>query len=131
MKLKVVKNEHTFTPDICDNLKTDEKEQFKIVLKKVNTTLDANKYAEYEVVKNEAGENDIQLKSINNNEYFKAHIVKFINAPELEDEAGKKAELTKDTLFSNEYDNEVLDELLNQVIAEINKLASSDKDIKK
>ena len=126
MKLQVTKNEFTFIPEIGGNRQAPEKEQFKIILKKVNSLLDGGKYAEYAL----DGEK-VELKSINNSAFYKSHIVKFINPIKLEDSEGNEILLDEDILFSNTYCNDELDKLLNDLISEINNISKGNEEEKK
>lgn len=113
MKITVsTKNEFPFHPDIADNLKMDSKDQFTVVLRKLNDTLHSRKWATFK----RDGEFDIDLQK-----KIKAHIVELINPPILAPKDGsKEIELTIDILIDSDYPE--LFNLTHQIIDEINRL---------
>jgi hypothetical protein len=105
-------NEYCLTPDIGNNLKEPKEKQFKIFLKKINSTLMSGKWAHFE----KDGEFQINLKS-----KIKEHIIRIENAPMLDVDGGKKQEeMTVDIMMSDKYSE--LFGLQNQIVEFIGKL---------
>ena len=144
MRIKVIKNEYDFIPDIGNNLELAKEDQFKVILKKVNHTLDSNYYIDYnleavkELTKDEQSVKEEELvKEFKTNKYYEAHIVKFVNPIIIEDEKGKTKELSKEDLFSGVYsspkgdEDNAFDDLINQIVVKITDLTTKKEEDEK
>jgi hypothetical protein len=112
MKIISAKNEYPLIPDIGDNLKLSPQEQFKIIMKKVNTSLRATEWTSF----------DEDGRMVLNNEFrIKQYIVRLENA-----EAvilvidGKERPIEIDDIASDEIEG--LFDLTTQVTDRISKL---------
>ena len=87
-------NEYCFVPDIVGNLKEPKERQFRIYIKKVNSTLTAGKWSKFE----KDGNFEIDLKA-----KIKEQIVRLENAPVLNVDGKQDVTLTIDILMSDKY----------------------------
>ena len=118
MKLQVNStNEFTFCPDVSDNLQKPEGERFAIILKKVNRTLQSNKWASFDA---EGGIN------INMAEKIRAQIVKLVRPPILLIDGKEEREMTVDDLLGDTFP--ALFPIVEQLVEEINKLETDSED---
>ena len=87
-------NEYCFIPDIMSNLKEPKERQFRIYIKKVNSTLTAGRWSKFE----KDGNFEIDLKA-----KIKEQIVRLENAPVLNVDGKQDVPLTIDILMSDKY----------------------------
>jgi hypothetical protein len=87
------KNEVYFYPKIENNLELAEKDRFCIVLRKLNRTMHADKWARY-------SEGDVQISLLKR---IQAHMIRLINPPTLQLEDGTEKALTIENLLNEEY----------------------------
>jgi hypothetical protein len=112
MKLVVSsKNEFNFIPDIANNKDIADKDKFIVVMRKVNRSLDSDKWTTFD----KEGSFDISYR-----DKLKAYIVKFVNPPILSIDGVEEKELTVDMLLNSSYPE--LDILIDQLVDKMNDL---------
>lgn len=107
------KNEFKFFPKIgAENDNRPDGEKFTVILKRMSTVLHSSGWAK---INPESGDVSIDIPA-----RVKEHIIRLENAPKLEDENGKKWDMTMLDLTGGAYPD--LYPILSQVNDEINRL---------
>jgi len=123
MKIKVnAANEYSFTPDVFNNMKLPEVEQFKIVFRKLNQTLCSDRWVSYSM-----GRKNEMI--INMREKVRDHIVRFVNPPTLQIDGKEEKVMDIDDLLSEKYPE--LSDLVSQIVSFIATLSDSGFERKK
>ena len=87
------KNEYPLIIDIGNNLQLPKSEQFKVIIQKINSTIEAGEYASFTEEGDIRIDNDIRLKK---------HIVRFENPITLNIE-GKKRPIEVNDILGNKF----------------------------
>jgi hypothetical protein len=120
MIIKAKKTNVEYITDLFDNKTLPAEKQFKVILRKINARLDGSEYTDYTAYDKDG---KTKRNPISMRQYYKAHIVEFINPPQIENSHGKVMDLTPDSLFDGEYEGTDIEDLAEDIAIAIDEIA--------